>query len=37
MLYQNRWKCSYENEIVAVVEIGVYVNGNNLAWQKRSV
>ena len=41
ILSQNRWKCSYENRIVAVVAIGVYkfayINGKNLAWQKRSV
>ena len=37
ILYQNRWKCSYENRIVAVVAIGVYGNGKTLDWQKRSV
>ena len=36
-LYPNRWKCSYENGIVAVVVIGVLVDEKNLAWQQRSV
>ena len=41
ILSQNRWKCNYENRIVGVIAIDVYkfvyINGKNLAGQKRSV